>query len=323
MSPVFAVLLAAMVVAIAPAGRAHAQPKDAYPAQIIKLYVPFSAGGTTDVAARALAERASKTLKQPIEILNRPGGGGTIATAAVAAARPDGYTLAVVTPTALSTAPHMREVPYHPVDDLTPIMQFASFSFALAVRSESPYQTLADFITAARQSPGAVTFGTSGAGSIAQLMVEQVAALEKVKVTHVPFAGGGPALAAVLGGHVTAVAAAEFYPQVQAGKLRALAILGDKRLEDLPNVPTLADLGYALKFGVYAGIVGPKGLPADVVRKLESAFVEATREAEFQKITRNFLMPVTVRESAAFRALVADTYRDYGTVLNQLGMGKK
>lgn len=300
-----------------------AQTRDAYPSQIIKLQVPFAAGGTTDVAARALADRAAKTLGQPIEIVNKPGGGGTIATAAVASARPDGYTLGVVTPAALSTAPHMRDVPYHPVDDLTPIMQFASFSFALAVRPDTPYQSLADLIAAARKSPGTVTFATSGAGSIAQLIIEQVAAAEKVKITHVPFSGGGPALTAVLGGHVTALAAAEFYPQVQAGKLRVLAILGEKRLEDVPNAPTLTELGYAFKPGVYAGIVGPKGLPVDIVKKLEAAFTEATRDAEFQRVTRNFLMPVTPRDSAAFGKLIADTYRDYGVVLKQLGLGKK
>lgn len=317
------VAAAVLAVALVAGSLAPAGAKDVYPSRIIKLYIPFAAGGSTDVTARALAERAAKILGQPIEILNKPGGGGTISTAAVAAAKPDGYTLGVVTPTMLSTAPHMREVPYHPLNDLTPVLQYASFPYALAVRAESPYKTLADFLNAARANPGAVTFGTSGAGSIGQLIIEQLAALAKVKMTHVPFSGGGPALSAVLGGHVTALVAAEFYPHVQAGKLRALAIIGEKRLEELPDVPTLIEAGYPLKLGVYGGIMGPKGLPDDVVSKLEAVFTEATADPDFRKVMKNFLMPITVRNSREFGKLVADTYNDYGQLLKELGMGKK
>jgi len=294
-----------------------------YPSRPIKLYIPFDAGGSTDLFSRALAEAASKILKQPIEPLNKAGGGGTLSTGTVAKAKPDGYSLGVVSATALCIAPHLRPLPYHPLQDLTPILQFTTYSSALAVRADSPYKTWADLAAEARKSPGAVTYGTSGAGSVAHIVMEQITKMEKIKLTHVPFAGGNPALAAVLGGHTTAIVATEFMSHVKAGKLRVLAIVGEKRFPELPEVPTFLELNYPLKLGLYGGIVGPKGLPPAIVKKLEQVFQEATKDEAFQKIMKNFLMAVTIRNSSEFEKLIAETYNEYGAVLKELGIAKQ
>lgn len=304
-------------------GGVPAQAKDEYPSHNIKLLMPYAPGGSSDATGRVLAEKASKILGQPIEIINKPGGSGTIATAAVASAKPDGYTLCSVAPAQLSIVPHQRDLTYHPIDDLTPVMQYAGFSLALAVRAESPYKKLADFIQAARSAPGTVNYGSTGAGSIGQLLMEQLARLEKVKISHVPFSGGGPAITALLGGHIQAFAAAEYYPHVAAGKIRVLAFLGESKLEELPDVPTLADLGYPLKHGVFFGFVGPKGLPKPVLSKLEGAFLEATKDPDFRKVMKSFLIQVKVRNSQQFGEVIKEVYTENGKIIADLGLGKK
>jgi len=153
--------------------------------------------------------------------------------------------------------------------------------------------------------------------------MEHITKMEKIKLTHVPFAGGNPALAAVLGGHTTAIVATEFMSHVKAGKLRVLAIVGEKRFPELPEVPTFLELNYPLKLGLYGGIVGPKGLPPAIVKKLEQVFQEATKDEAFQKIMKNFLMAVTIRNSSEFEKLIAETYNEYGAVLKELGIAKQ
>ncbi len=294
-----------------------------YPSRPIKLYIPFDPGGSTDLFSRALAEAASKILKQPIEPLNKAGGGGTLSTGTVAKAKPDGYSLGVVSATALCIAPHLRPLPYHPLQDLTPIMQFTNYSMALAVKADSPYKKWADLVEEARKSPGIVTYGSSGAGSVGHIIMEQITRMEKIKLTYVPFAGGNPALAAVLGGHISAIMATEFLPQAKAGKLRVLAIVGEKRSAELPEVPTFLELKYPLKLGLYGGIVGPKGMPPVIVKKLEQVFQEAAKDEAFQKVMKNFLMAVTIRNSSEFEQLITETYNEYGSVLKELGIAKQ
>lgn len=301
---------------------ASVEAQQDYPSRPIKMYIPFDPGGSTDLFSRALADAASKILKQPIEPLNKAGGGGTLSTGTVAKAKPDGYSIGVVSATALCIAPHLRPLPYHPLQDLTPILQFADYALALAVKSESPYKTWADLMAEARKSPGSVTYGTSGAGSVAHIIMEQITRMEKIKLTHVPFAGGNPALAAVLGGHTTAIMATEFLSHAKAGKLRVLAIVGEKRFAELPEVPTFLELKYPLKLGLYGGIVGPKGLPPAIVNKLEMVFQEAAKDEAFKTVMKNFLMAITIRNSSEFRELITTTYNEYGAVLKDLGIAK-
>jgi tripartite-type tricarboxylate transporter receptor subunit TctC len=294
-----------------------------YPSRPLKMYIPFDPGGSTDLFSRALADAASKILKQPIEPLNKAGGGGTLSTATVAKAKPDGYSIGVVSATALCIAPHLRSLPYHPLQDLTPILQFANYASALGVKADSPYKTWDDLMQEARKSPGAVTYGTSGAGSVGHIIMEQITRMEKIKLTHVPFAGGNPALAAVLGGHTTAIMATEFLSHAKAGKLRVLAIVGEKRFAELPEVPTFLELKYPLKLGLYGGIIGPKGLPPAIVNKLEQVFQEAAKDEAFKTVMNNFLMAVTIRNSSEFRELITATYNEYGIVLKDLGIAKQ
>lgn len=301
-----------------------AQAQDAFPSRSIKMMVPFAPGGSTDVTARALADAAARVLGQPIEIENRTGGGGSVMTTAIVNARPDGYTLGVVTPTAVAIAPNMRpDIMYDPLTDITPVLQYATFPMVIAVRSDSPYQTLEELIAAVKDQPHVVTYGTSGAGSVGQLIMEQISdVIGGFSMTHVPFQGGGAALAAVLGGHVSVLVAAEYAPQVQSGELRILSVLNDERLEAFPDIPTIGEQGHDVQLGIYGGVIAPKDIPDDVLATLADAFTQATEDEAFKQAIANFQMSIVVRDPDGFRELVAFSHGTYKTILDRLGLAK-
>lgn len=292
-----------------------------YPTKSIQLVIPYAPGGSSDSTARALAESASKILKQPIVIVNKPGAAGAIGTAYIASAKSDGYTLGLVTPGQLSITPHMQEVSYDPITDLTPITQYAAFSLALVVRDDSPYETLEDYIQAARSKPGAIDYGTTGVGSIGQLLMEQLADHENIELVSVPYTGGAPALTALLGGHIKSYAAAEYYSHVQAGDIRVLAFLGDSKPAEMEDVPTLKELDYPFKFGVYFGIVGPKDLPLPIRTKLEKAFIEATKDKNFVNTMNSFQLQIKTRSGKDFGQLIKDGYNVNKELIEKLGLG--
>jgi tripartite-type tricarboxylate transporter receptor subunit TctC len=299
-------------------GSAPAQEK--YPTKPINFVIGYPAGGTTDVCARPLVMAASKILGQPIVVLNKPGGGSAVAVASLKIEKPDGYTIGVL-PSGAVLSQHMRQVPYDSVKDFTPIMQYAEYLIGLAVRSDSPWKTFKEFIDYAKANPGKVRYSTAGSGTPQHLVMERLALKEKIKWTHIPFQGGGPAVTAVLGGHVEAVSqTTEWKAHVESGRLRLLAVYEEKRMADFPNVPTLLDLGYDITAASLISIVGPKGLSPHIVGTLHGAFKKAMEDPDFIKVSRQVDQPSLYRGPADLAKHLVKMNEEVGGLIKSLGL---
>lgn len=245
---------------------------EAYPTRPIRLLVGYAAGGTADLSMRYLADEAGKLLGQPIAVVNKPGASGALALSELKHAQPDGYTIGFLATGTLINA-HMAKLPVDPVSDLAPILQTGAVLYGLAVQNDSPFKTLDDLLRYARANPGRVTYTTSGAGSPQHLVMLQLAQMAQVELTHVPTKGGVPAVQELLGGHVTATSqTTEWRPFVEQGRLRLLAIYSASRAAELPDVPTLVDLGWNIVAPSLYSIVGTKGTPDARLKKLHDTF---------------------------------------------------
>ena len=287
------ITLGMLVSGVAFPGPAVAQEK--YPSKPINLIVGYPAGGTTDLGARALALAAGKILGQPVMILNKPGGASSVAMASLKNEKPDGYTIGILSSGAVLSQ-HLRKVPYDSAKDFTPIMQYAVYLYGLVVRSDSPWKTFKEFIDYAKANPGKIRYGTGGSGTPQHLVMERLTIKERIKWTHIPFQGNGPAVTALLGGHVEASpGTSEWKPHVESGRLRLLAAFGEKRMMDFPNVPTLQELGYDIIATSLICIVGPKGLSSQIVQTLHGAFKKAMEDPDFINVSKQGDMPPIYR----------------------------
>lgn len=258
-----------------------AQAADDYPNQTIRLIVPYSAGGVTDLAGRALAEQMSKHLGQPVVVENKTGANGTMGAIQMLSTKPDGYLISMV-PIGIYRMPHITGARYDPAKDFTYISQVAGFNYYLTVSSKSDWNNLDDFIRDAKSNPNSVNYGTPGAYSSQHIAMVQLGDAAGVEWTHIPFKGEADALTAVMGQHAQAVVGASgALPYIENGDMRALAVLGEDRSEVLPDVPTLKESGYDVVHTSAFGIVGPKGLPESVVAKLDSAIAASMEDKAF------------------------------------------
>jgi tripartite-type tricarboxylate transporter receptor subunit TctC len=301
-------------------GLSFAQP---YPTKPINLIVTFAPGGTLDVSTRMLAAKAEKFLGQPLVISNVGGGAGSVALGQVAKKRPDGYDITSCTSTGLIRIPQLRAVPYS-LEDFIPIMHFAAVQSGVVVKSDSPYKTFKDLIDYARKNPGKVNYATSGAGSPMHIAMEYVADREGIQWTHVPYAGGAPGLAAVLGGHVTAMSdSTEWLPHVKEGSLRLIVTHGEKRMKIFPNVPTLRDLGYDFINETVFMIAAPKATPPANVKKLDEALHKAMEDPEFIRTIQNLEFDVTYRNSEDTKKYLEDAYLRFSAMIKKLNIIKE
>jgi tripartite-type tricarboxylate transporter receptor subunit TctC len=250
--------------------------QDAYPAKPIALVVPFPPGGVADIVARPAADAMSRYLKQPVVIENKPGAGGGIGMGLVAKAKPDGYTLLLAL-SSISILPEADKVtgraPLYALDQFAPIARLTADPTVLAVRADSPWKTVQDFIADAKRRPGAITYGSSGNYGTMHMPMEMFATSAGIKLLHVPYTGGGPAVIGLLGGTVDAISTgpSTIIQNVKAGKVRVLASWGDKRLASLPDVPTLSESGIDTVFFQWSALFAPAGTPAPVLAKLREA----------------------------------------------------
>jgi len=261
---------------------AVAQP---FPNKPVKIVVGFSAGGPTDVIARILAQDMTASLGQSVIVENKAGAASMIATQDVKRSPPDGYTLYMTTLThSVNAILHAEKKPYDPIQDFTPITLVCHLPLVVVTRGDSPFNSLSELIAAARAKPGEITYASSGSGGSAHLAGALVETLSKTKMTHVPFKGNAPALTDVIAGRVTFM----FYPmvgiaeQVQQKRLKVLAVSTEKRHPDYPGVPTMAESGFP-GFEEYTqglGIVGPAGLPAPVVERLNQSIRASLAKAD-------------------------------------------
>ncbi len=242
-----------------------AQPQQTkYPFKSIRLIVPFPPGGGTDIVARAVAQRLSEALGQSVIVDNRPGGGGTIGAAAGVRASPDGYTLLIVSGQGYTGAAALYDLPYHAVNDIQPIAIIGESAFVLVVHPVVPINTVKELVNYAKEHPGRLNYGSGGETQLAPELFNQMAA---TKMTHVPYKGNGPALTALIANEIQLIFSSVLptSPFVKAGRLRAIGITTTTRSRALPEVPPVADTLPGFEVVNWFGLLGPKGLPREVV----------------------------------------------------------
>lgn len=294
-----------------------------YPSRPISYIQPFTAGVPADLAIRLISKEAEKILGQPIVVVNKPGAAGTIGVAAIAAAKPDGYTIGNAPHSPMIVVPHLEKVPYHPVKDIKMIMQFGAFNMGVIVKSDSPFKSFKDLIDFARQNPKKLTYGSAGVNSMQFIIIEQIAKKEKIQITHIPFKATGEAQTALLGGHILFAAGDFNYSLIEAGQARVLFLFREERAAEYPDTPVLKDLGYDYPFPTFICAAGPKGTPDGIVRKLEDAFSKAMKEPSFIKgMKEDLRLPIVYRGSKELGDYVAYSYETYGRMLKELGLMK-
>ncbi len=258
-----------------------------YPARPLRLVVPFPAGGATDILARTITQQVAEILGQPIVIDNRPGAGGAIGADAVAKAVPDGYTLLIATGSTHSTGPLLNpRLPYSVERDFAPIVDLARTSGVMVVPASLPAANLGEFIALLRANPGKYNFGSSGNGTFSHLSGELFKAQAEVFVTHIPYRGTGLVFTDMMTGqiHMLIDNYVTAQPHIKAGKLRVLGVTSLQRLPFAPDLPTLDEQGLkGFDVGNWFGIYGPRGVPADVVAKINGAFNHALQEPQLLK----------------------------------------
>ncbi len=293
-----------------------------FPSKPITMIIHFAVGGSTDLTGRKMADLAGKTLGQPIIAENKVGGAGVIGINAVSKANPDGYTIGTVSYSATVVAPHLRSVPYNVKEDFTWIMQYAEYPQAFCVLADARWKTLKEFIEEARKNPNKLTYATAGAKSGQHILMQQVALAENVEISHVPTHGGSEVVVQQLGGHVDGSLAAELAPHVGSGKVRALAVAGEKRLESMPDVPTFGELGYKLESPLWLGFCAPKGVDPRIVKKLHDAFKKAFEDPSFKELCSTLVMTPIFRGPEAFKEMAIKDFDGQARILKKLGFIK-
>jgi tripartite-type tricarboxylate transporter receptor subunit TctC len=290
-----------------------------YPNRPITLIVPWPAGGSTDTHLRKLAELAAKQLGQPIIVENKPGAGGMLGPAGMAAnAKPDGYTLSQLTIAAFRQ-PHMQKVDYDPLKDFTYIIGVSGYTFGVVVKSDSAYKSLNDVIAFAKANPGQFSYSSTGTGTSPHLLMEELAYKAGVKLNHIPFKGNADSTQALMGGHVMAQSDATGWGKfVDAGTFRLLVTFGDQRTRW--GAPTAKELGYdVVSYSPY-GIVGPKGMDPKIVKILHDAFRKAMAEPEHKKVLDQLDQIEWYKSSEDYAKWAAETYVTERATIERLGL---
>ena len=296
----FAVLLFVSLVS------AGAQGQDAYPVRPVTMIVPFPPGGVADIVGRPLAVTMEKTLRQPIVVVNRTGAGGAVGMREVAKAQPDGYTI-LMGLSSISIFPVSDRIngkqPAYELKDFAPIALVTADPTVLVVRADSRYKTVKDFVEYAKANPGKINYSSSGVYGTLHVAMEIFANAAGIKLFHVPYGGGGPAVTALLGGQVEASAQgpAAAIAQINGGKMRALASWSTERLKLLPDIPTFKELGYDAEFYIWSGVFAPAGTPAPVLGRLREAVREAANSSEFRGAMEKVRTPVSYLDAPEFQ----------------------
>jgi len=280
--------------------------QESYPSKPITMVVPFPPGGVAEIVGRPLAVSMQTVLKQPVIIVNRPGAGGAVGMASVAKGPADGYTILMAL-SSISVFPVADRIngktPSYQFSDFAPIALVTADPTVLVVRADSKYKTLKDFVAAAKASPGKINYSSAGIYSTLHVAMEIFADAAGIKLFHVPYQGGGPAVTALLGGQVEALASgpAAAIGQIKGGKMRALASWSTERLKLLPDIPTFKELGYDAEFYIWSGVFAPAATPPAVQARLRAAVKEAAASPEFKAAMEKVSTPIAYLDAPEFK----------------------
>jgi tripartite-type tricarboxylate transporter receptor subunit TctC len=284
-----------------------AAAQEVFPARAITIVAPFPPGGVADLTARPVAAALEKTLKSPVGVINKTGAAGAVGMQFVATSKADGYTLLLAL-SSISIIPEADKLfnrkPAFTVDQFAPIALISADPTILVVRAEAPWRSAQEFIADAKKRPGQISYSSSGIYGTLHMAMELLGHAAGIKLRHVPAQGAGPALNAILGGHVDALASgpAVVIPHIKSGKLRPLAGWGDKRVAALADVPTFKELGYPdAEFYIWAGLFAPAATPEPVVARLRDGVRAAVEDQEFKTAMDRLETPVTFKQGEEFR----------------------
>jgi tripartite-type tricarboxylate transporter receptor subunit TctC len=299
---------------------AHAQQ---YPVRTVRMIVPYTPGGGTDVMARVIAAELTKMLQQSVVVENKPGAGGVLGTDSVAKARPDGYTVGLISSGHAINPALYASMPFDSIHDIAPVIQVASGPNVIVVNADVKAGSLSGLIELARAEPGRLTYGSAGVGNPTHLAGELLQRAAEIKLVHVPYKGSGQAEIALAGGEITmmidSIPAA--LPFITSGKTRALAVTGDERFPLLPNVPTIAEAGLrGFDMSTWWGVVAPAGTPDDVIRRLNTSIADILRRPDIRKQFLQFgAQPITGSPSQFGEYIRSETER-YSRLIKALGI---
>lgn len=316
------VVAAGLLMAVHQPARAG-DPAAAYPDKLVRLLVPFPAGGAVDVVARALAARLSEKWKQPVIIDNKPGASGAIAAAELARAPKDGYTLMAGVGTNTSILKVMKpKLPFDPIATIAPVSLIATFPSILVVRADLPAANFAELVALVKAEPGKYTFASSGVGSPLHLAGELFKIATGTDILHVPFTGSAPAVAALLGGHVDMSfdTMPSIWSNVQAGKLRALGVVSAERTPAAPELPPLAKGLPEFEVTTWEGIVAPAGTPDAIVARIADDIRDAAAAPAFVKSMLDVGAVIVTDTPAAFAEFIARDHAKWQKVIGAAGI---
>jgi tripartite-type tricarboxylate transporter receptor subunit TctC len=298
--------------------------EDAFPSRVITMVVAFPPGGVADLSARPTANVLQKILKQPVIVLNKAGAGGSIGSASVANAKPDGYTLLMAL-SSISTNPEADRLfdrpPAFELKQFAPIALVSADPAVLMVRSDSPYKTIDDVVEDAKKNPGKISYASSGIYGTYHVATEMFAHAAGIKLHHIPYGGGGPALVGLVGGQVdiALLGPSVAIGQIKAGKLRPLASWGGKRLASMPEVPTLKERGYNVEYYIWSGLLAPAGTPEKVLKTLRDAMRQVVEDPDFKASMANLETPIAYMDAPEFQRFFAEDAARLAAVVKRIG----
>jgi tripartite-type tricarboxylate transporter receptor subunit TctC len=300
--------------------------QEKYPNRPITIVAPFPPGGVADLTARPVAAALEKVLKNPVVVSNKTGAAGAVGMAFVANSKPDGYNLLMAL-SSISIIPEADKLfdrkPAYTMDQLIPIALISADPTIFVVSADRSWKSVKEFVDDAKKRPGQISYSSSGVYGTLHMAMEMLSHAGGISLKHVPYAGAGPALTAILGGHVDTLASgpAVVIPQIKAGKLRPLAGWGAKRVESLPDVPTFKEQGYDIEFYIWAGLFAPRGTPEPVMKSIRESVRQAVNTPEFKAAMEKLQTPVAYLDAPEFRKfwdkdakMLADAIKRVGKV---------
>jgi len=296
-----------------------------FPSRPITVVVQFAPGTSTDIVARKLAEEVSKTLGQPLVVVNKAGGAGTVGVAEMLRSQPDGYTIGCVNMPVLAIIPHMQEVPYDPLKDIAHIGVVQPYEYGLYVKGDAPWKNIKELVDYSKTHPGEIIYGTPGVGTTNHLIMARIAKQENLKLKHVPYKGDGELIPAVLGGHVHAAigSPSAVVPQVKAGTLKLLVVTSKDRWSYLPEVPTLLQSGYTFYQTSFLSIGAPAATPEPVRKKIEDAFRKALQDPTIKaEVEEKLYAKLNYSPGQEYAKYIKEQYDYYKTFLKEEGITK-